>query len=76
MEVLSSQEESEDQDDIFLYNPWEKDENINYYWTSYSEQKIKVCLFNPLKHQKLTVEKLVIIFEGNKPFCFPTTTII
>jgi len=73
---LKKEKETKEGEDIFLYNPWEKDDKINFYWTSGSFQKIYVRLFNPLKSQELNVQKLVIIFEGNKPFSFPTTTII
>ena len=55
---------------MFLYNPWEKNDGINYYWTSNSHQKIFVELYNPLAIE-IKVSKIVIIFEGNKPFSFP-----
>ena len=55
---------------VFLYNPWEKNEGINYYWTSNSHQKIFVELYNPLAIE-IKISKIVIIFEGEKPFSFP-----
>jgi hypothetical protein len=56
---------------IFLYNPWEKDESINYYWTVNSFQKVILHLYNPLQVE-LKVYKIVILFEGNKPFSIPS----
>ncbi len=56
---------------IFLYNPWEKDEYANYYWTSESSQRVYLELFNPLAVE-LKVKKIMLLFEGNRPFSFPS----
>jgi hypothetical protein len=58
-------------DKVFLYNPWEKDESINYYWTVNSFQKIILHLSNPLEVE-IKVTKIVILFEGVKPFSLPS----
>jgi len=59
------------QNKIFLYNPWEKSDGINYYWTCNSYQKIYVEFFNPLLID-IKVSKIIVLFEGNKPFTFPS----
>jgi hypothetical protein len=56
---------------IFLYNPWEKDDGINYYWTENSFQKVYIQFYNPLSLE-LKINKIVLIFELNKPFSFPS----
>ncbi len=56
---------------IFLYNPWERDDNINYYWTANSYQRVFIQFYNPLALE-LKINKIVLIFEGNKPFSFPS----
>jgi hypothetical protein len=58
-------------DKIFLYNPWEKDDSIDYYWTVNSFQKVILHLYNSLQVE-LKVSKIVILFEGNKPFSIPS----
>lgn len=55
---------------VFLYNPWEKMEGVNYYWTVNSHQRIYVEFQNPLSIE-IEVKKITIIFEGKKPFTFP-----
>ena len=67
--------DEEKKDNIFLYNPWDKDDSICYYWTVNSIQNILVHLFNPL-NTDIQVNKLVIFFEGCKPFGFPVSTTI
>jgi hypothetical protein len=59
------------EDSVFLYNPWEKEDTINYYWTNKSFQKILITFYNPLLVD-IRVNKIVIIFEGAKPFCLPS----
>ncbi len=56
---------------IFLYNPWEKSDGINYYWTCNSYQKIYVEFYNPLSIE-IKVSKIIVLFEGKKPFTFPS----
>lgn len=56
---------------IFLYNPWEKSDGINYYWTCNSYQKIYVEFYNPLSVE-IKVGKIIVLFEGKKPFTFPS----
>ena len=56
---------------IFLYNPWEKSDGINYYWTCNSYQKIYVEFYNPLSIE-VKVSKIIVLFEGKKPFTFPS----
>jgi hypothetical protein len=58
-------------DKVFLYNPWEKDDNINYFWTTGSYQSVYVQFYNPLSLE-LRINKIVLIFEGCKPFSFPS----
>lgn len=65
----------EKRDSIFLYNPWEKSDSICYYWTVNSIQNVVVHIYNPL-NTELQINKLVIFFEGSKPFGFPVSTII
>jgi hypothetical protein len=67
--------EEEKKDNIFLYNPWDKDDSVCYHWTVNSIQNILVHLYNPL-NTEIQVNKLVIFFEGCKPFGFPVSTII
>ncbi len=55
---------------IFLYNPWEKSDEINYYWTCNSYQKIYVEFYNPLSVE-IKVSKIIILFEEKKLFTFP-----
>ncbi len=65
-------EETENtESNVFLYNPWERDETINYYWTENSYQKIIIQFYNPL-NVELKVNKIVLLCEGNKPFSFPS----
>jgi hypothetical protein len=59
---------------VFLYNPWERDDNINYYWTANSYQKVYIQFYNPLSLE-LRINKIVLLFEGNKPFSFPSKII-
>lgn len=60
-------------DDIFLYNPWEKEETINYYWTAASYQKIKIQLHNPLKTM-IMINKIIVLVEGDvKPISYPSS---
>lgn len=73
--VNKSEEIEEKKDNIFLYNPWDRDDSINYYWTVNSIQNIMVHLYNPL-NTEIQINKLVIFFEGSKPFGFPVSTII
>jgi hypothetical protein len=56
---------------VFLYNPWERDDTINYYWTANSFQKVYIQFYNPLSLE-LRINKIVLLFEGNKPFSFPS----
>jgi hypothetical protein len=56
---------------VFLYNPWERDDTINYYWTANSYQKVYIQFYNPLSLE-LKINKIVLLFEGNKPFSFPS----
>lgn len=74
---LISEEENKQQsgNKVFLYNPWEKNDGINYYWTANSHQKIFVEFYNPLSIE-IKVSKIVIIFEGKKPFTFPSNYFI
>jgi len=60
---------------IFLYNPWEKSDGINYYWTCNSYQKIYVEFYNPLAVE-IKVSKIIVLFEGKKPFTIPSNFII
>jgi len=68
---INKENSSESLEKIFLYNPWEKDKNVNYYWTSESSQRVLVQFYNPLAIE-LRVNKIVLLFEGNKPFSFPS----
>lgn len=56
---------------IFLYNPWEKEIGINYYWTTNSFQKVFLEVYNPLSVE-LKLDKIVLLFDGCKPFSFPS----
>ena len=67
---ISEEENKQIGNKIFLYNPWEKNEGINYFWTANSHQKIFVEFYNPLSIE-IKVSKIIIIFEGKKPFTFP-----
>lgn len=60
---------------IFLYNPWEKTDGINYYWTCNSCQKIYVEFYNPLSVE-IKVCKIIVLFEGKKPFTYPSKKLI
>lgn len=53
------------QEQLFLYNPWEKNASINYYWTQNSYQNISVEFHNNFK-TKITVSKISIIFSSSK----------
>lgn len=65
-----------DNDNIFIYNPWEKKQNINYFWTVNSYQKILIRFYNPLSTE-LILTKINLIFSGdNKPFTFPSNAIL
>lgn len=67
----SVSEEDIAENKIFLYNPWEKSDGINYYWTCNSYQKIYVEFYNPLSIE-IKVSKIIVLFEGKKPFTFPS----
>ena len=69
-EINLEEEKNSTENKIFLYNPWEKSEGINYYWTNNSYQKIYVELYNPLII-KIDIIDLEILFEGKKPFSIP-----
>ena len=67
--------EVEKRDSIFLYNPWDKGDAVCYFWTVNSIQNIIVHLYNNL-NTEIQINKLVIFFEGSKPFGFPVSTAI
>ena len=69
------EENVEKKDSIFLYNPWDKNDSVCFYWTVNSIQNIVVHIFNPLNIE-LNIQKLVIFCEGSKPFSFPVSTSI
>ena len=69
------EEKEEKKDSIFLYNPWEKNDCVCYFWTVNSIQNIIVHLYNPL-NTELHIQKLVVFCEGSKPFGFPVSTTI
>ena len=52
------------QEQLFLYNPWEKNATINYYWTQNSYQNISVQFYNNLKTE-ITLTKIRIIFANS-----------
>lgn len=57
---------------VFLYNPWEKSNHSNYYWTSGSFQRIKVQFYNPMDTEVL-INKIIILFKGVKPITYPSS---
>ena len=57
---------------IFLFNPWENKNKIDYYWTENSYQKIKVELYNPFPFD-LNISKIRICFKGIKLLNYPIT---
>ena len=60
-EINENNNTNEINNSIFLYNPWDKTETINYYWTANSIQKVKVHLYNPLSGLELRIQKLIIL---------------
>ena len=64
--------------EIFIFNPWEKNNTINYFWTKNSYQYINIQFKNILKIE-LTLSKIMLIFktnETNKPISYPSNIII
>jgi len=64
--------------EIFIFNPWEKDNKINYFWTKNSYQYVKIKFNNILKIE-LTLTKVMLIFktnQANKPLSYPSNIII
>ncbi len=55
---------------IFLFNPWENKNKIDYYWTENSYQKIKVELYNPFPFI-LNISKIRICYKGIKLLNYP-----
>lgn len=68
-------EKNQVENKIFLYNPWEKSDGVNYYWTCNSYQRIYVEFYNPLAIE-IKISKIIILFEGIKPFTFPISVFI
>ena len=60
---------------VFLYNPWEKSNHANYYWTAGSFQRIKVQFYNPMDTEVL-VNKIIILFKGVKPITYPSSVLV
>ena len=64
--------------EIFIFNPWEKDNKINYFWTKNSYQYVKIKFNNILKIE-LTLTKVMLIFktnQANKSLSYPSNIII
>ena len=63
--------------DIFLYNPWEQNKQINnnFYWTTNSYQQIKLQFYNPLDIE-LEINKIHILFKGAQPTVYPSSIVI
>ena len=63
--------------EIFLYNPWEQNKNINnnFYWTTNSHQQIKLQFYNPLDIE-LEINKIHILFKGAQPTVYPSSIVI
>lgn len=67
---------SNEDNNVFIYNPWEKKQNINYFWTVNSYQEILIRFYNPLSTE-LILTKINLIFSGEKkPFTFPSNAIL
>ncbi len=64
--------------EIFIFNPWEKNNIINYFWTKNSYQYINIQFKNILKIE-LTLSKVMLIFktnDTNTPISYPSNIII
>ena len=56
--------------DVFIYNPWEKKNFVNYYFTEDSEQKFLVKFYNPLSIE-IQLTKISLITNSDKIHCIP-----
>lgn len=68
--VNIAEDNKDNKENIFLYNPWDKDQGINYYWTNNSFQQVYIKFFNPLSIP-VNIFKIMLIFEGDKPITVP-----
>lgn len=63
-DILNSKDDSNKNNGVFLYNPWGKDDGIEYYWTIGSYQNVLVELTNNLDID-ITMNKIRIVFDNS-----------
>ncbi len=62
-----------EEEEIFIYNPWDKSNNANFYWSENSIQEILVEFYNELNIE-IILTKIDLLIESNEKiiFCFPS----
>ena len=62
-----------DEDEVFIYNPWDKNNIANFYWSENSIQEILVEFYNELNIE-IILTKIDLLIENNEKiiFCFPS----